>query len=180
MAGTYLLGSSAPGDVASQSVLPLVARAPLNRGALPNLDTDIDDKPGRLLKKSSGIQLGNRDKIQRFRLDPAGTLRLNGQATLVLYAAARDFDDDDVQARATLLDCTDTAGLCSTFATATANFDDTHSQFLPITFDFGAVSRTLAASHNLELWIVVTTNSEREMWMAYDTSYYESALTITM
>jgi hypothetical protein len=173
-----LLGSSSSGDVASQAVLPLVTRAPLN-SILPNLDTDRDDKPGRVLKRSSDLTLGGTDKVQRFRLDPAGTIRLNGPTSLVLFAAARDFHTDRVQVQATLLDCADVLGLCSTFATATVTFTGSANQFVPVTFDFGSQTRTVASSHNLELRIVVPSASERDMWMAYDTTGLDSALNIT-
>ena len=119
------------------------------------------------------------DKLQRFRLDPAGTIRLNGPTSLVLFAAARDFHADRVQVQATLLDCADILGLCSTFATATVTFTGTTNQFVPVTFDFGSQTRTVDSSHNLELRIVVPSASERDMWMAYDTIGFESALNIT-
>jgi len=176
--GRYLLGSSAPGDVASQSVLPLVSRAPLN-SALPNLDTDHDSAPGRLLKRSTGFAFGNTDRLQRFRLDPAGTIRMNGPTTLAMFVAAKDFRTDDVQVQATLLDCIDSLGLCNTFATATVTFTGDDDHFTQVTFDFGSHSRTLSASHNLELWITVTPASTHDMWMAYDTTGLESVLTIT-
>jgi hypothetical protein len=48
----------------------------------------------------------------------------------------------------------------------------------PVTFD-GTQLRTFAVDHHLQLWIVVTKSSQRDMWMAYDTVGYESALTIT-
>jgi HD-GYP domain-containing protein (c-di-GMP phosphodiesterase class II) len=177
-AGRYLLGSSASGDVVSQSVLPLVTRAPLN-SILPNLDTDYDNSPGRLLKRSSNLLFGGTDKLQRFRLDPNGTIRLNGPTSLVLFAAARDFRTDTVQVQATLLDCADFLGLCSTFATATVAFTGSANKFVPVTFDFGSQTRTVVSSHNLELRIVVTSASERDMWMAYDTTGLDSALNIT-
>jgi HD domain len=173
----YLLGSSSVGDVASQSVLPLVARAPLNAGTLPNLDTDLDNKTGRTLDKDATLTATSTKKIQRYRLDPAGTLQLNGPASLLVYAAARDFHDDDLQTQAALVDCVDVVNLCTTFATATVNFTG-QNQFTPVTFDFGNQSRSLDATHNLQLWIIVTKSSERDMWMAYDTAGYESALTI--
>jgi hypothetical protein len=160
------------------SVLPLVVRSPLNT-VLPNLDTDHDNSPGRFLKRSTGFALGNTDKLQRFRLDPAGTIRMNGPTSLVLFVAAKDFRTDSVQAQATLLDCLDVLGLCNTFATATVTFTGTDNQFAPMTFDFGSQTRNLAASHNLELWIIVTPASTHDMWMAYDTTDYESTLTIT-
>ena len=178
--GRYLLASSAPGDVASQSVLPLVSRSPLN-SVLPNLDTDHDGSPGRLLKRNTGFGFGNTDRLQRFRLDPGGSIRMNGPTSLVLFAAAKDFRNDDVQAQATLLDCVDLLGLCNTFATATVEFTGTgtDNQFAAVTFDFGSQTRTVLASHNLEVWIIVTSASGHDMWMAYDTTGLESALTIT-
>ena len=179
LVATYLLGSSASGDVVSQAVLPLVARAPLNTGVVPNLDTDHDSSPGRYLKRSSGLSLGNTDKVQRFRLDPAGTIALNGPASLVLFAGAKDLLADSVQAQATLLDCLDVGGSCTTFATATVTFTGTSGQFAPVTFDFGPQTVTLAVSHNLQLWIIVTPASTNDMWMAYDTTGLESALSLT-
>jgi hypothetical protein len=173
---SYLLGSSAAGNVASQLVLPLLARAPLN-SALPNLDTDRDSDPGRMLRKDSILSLLNTQNMQRFRLDPAGKVEINGSVSVTLFAAARRLDDESVQTQAALVDCVD-GGLCSIFARQTINFEgDDH--FRPRTFDFGRQTRTLAASHNLELWIVVTSGSDHDMWMAYDTVGFESALTIT-
>ncbi|MBK5333627.1 MAG: HD-GYP domain-containing protein [Ilumatobacteraceae bacterium] len=175
---SYLLASSAPGDVASQSVLPLLARAPLN-SVLPNLDTDHDNSPGRLLRRSTGFTFGNTDKLQRFRLDPAGTISLNGPTSMVVFVAAKSFRTDDVQAQATLFDCVDAGGQCNPLATATVDFTGTDNEFARATFDFGSQTRTVAASHNLEVWIIATQDSEHDMWMAYDTTGFESALTIT-
>jgi hypothetical protein len=155
-----------------------VTRAPLN-SVLPNLDTDLDHSPGRFLKRSSDLLSGGVDKLQRFRLDPAGSIRLNGPTSLVLFAAARDFRTDNMQVQATLLDCSDLLGLCSTFATATIAFTGSASQFVPVTFDFGSQTRTVVSSHNLELRIVVPSASDRDMWMAYDTTGLDSALNIT-
>jgi hypothetical protein len=159
-------------------VLPLVARAPLN-SVLPNLDTDHDSSTGRWLKRSTGFSFGNTDKLQRFRLDPAGTISLNGPTSLVVFVAAKGFQTDDVQAQATLFDCVDASGQCTQFATQTVDFTGTASGFAGVTFNFGSQTRTLAASHSLEVWIVVTQDSDHDMWMAYDTTGLESALNIT-
>jgi hypothetical protein len=102
---------------------------------------------------------------------------LNGPSSLLLYAAARDFHPDRVQTQAALADC-DLAGVCISFATATVDFTGAN-QFTGVTFDFGSQTRSFATSHRLELWIIVTKASQRDMWMAYDTVGYESALTIT-
>ena len=96
-----------------------------------------------------------------------------------MYVAAKDLRPDSVQVQATLLDCVDLLGLCNSFATATVNFVGADNQFTPVSFDFGSQTRTLSASHNLELWISVPPASAHELWMAYDTTGLESALTIT-
>jgi hypothetical protein len=175
----YLLGSSGAGDVASQAVLPLVTRAALNVGTVPNLDTDLDGKIGRTLNKDSTFTATDAKKIQRYSLDPAGSFQLNGPASLLVYAAARDFHPDKLQSQAALVDCVDIVNVCTTFATATVNFTG-QNQFTPVTFDFGSQSRTFEADHNLQIWIIVTKTSQRDMWMAYDTVGYESALSITL
>ncbi|MEP7203848.1 MAG: HD-GYP domain-containing protein [Ilumatobacteraceae bacterium] len=172
--GTYLLASSAPGDVAGQAVLPLVSRAPLNTGPVPNLDNDRDTHPGRTLRNGTFLNWNSPDRLQRFRLDPAGEIQLNGPVSLVLYAASKDFQLATVQPYVALVDCAD-SGSCNVFATATVTFAG-EDDYKRLTFNFGTQSRTIAASHNLELWIVVT--SGRDMWIAYDTTGYESALTI--
>jgi hypothetical protein len=80
-----------------------------------------------------------------------------------------------VQSYAALVDCVDANDDCAVFATASVSFTG-GGNYTPQTLDFGLQSRTLAGSHNLELWVVVT--SGRDMWIAYDTIGYESTLTI--
>ena len=104
---------------------------------------------------------------------------MNGPTSLVMFVAAKDFRTDEVEVQATLLDCIDSLGLCNTFATTAVTFTGAHNQYTQVTFDLGSQSHTVAASHNLELWITVTPGSAHEMWMAYDTTGLESALTIT-
>jgi hypothetical protein len=174
----YYLGSSAAGDVVSQDVLPLVTRAPLN-ASLPNLDSDRDNKVGLKLKNDGTFVLGNPDKIQRFRLDPAATLELNGSVDLLLYAAAKDLKADDVEAAAALVSCPDTAGPCTVFATDTVAFVGAIGRFSPITFDFGSQNRAIPTSQNLEIWIIDTKVSKHDMWIAYDTTGLRSVLTLS-
>ena len=103
---------------------------------------------------------------------------MGGPVILHLYAAAKNFRVDRVQTQAAIVDCVDVLGICNVFATATVTFTGADNQYTPLTFDFGSHTRTVPASHHLELWIVVTTGSARDMWMAYDTAGYESALTL--
>ena len=176
-AQTYLLGSSAIGDVVSQPVLDLVIRGALNPGQLPNLDADRDNKPGLTLKKDALLSPEDSDKIQRFRLDPTGEMHLSGPASLVLFAAPQNLSSDSIEVEAALIDCPD-AGQCAPFATVTIMFSGTDDQFTALTFDFGPQDHVIAPSHRLELWIIDTAASHHHMWIAYDTVGYESALTL--
>ena len=166
------------GNVASQAILPLVARAPSNAGTLPNLDTDLDDKRGRVLDKDSTFSSTSTKRIQRYRLDPAGTFQLNGPSSLLLYAAARDFHHDRVQAQAALARLRPRQRvhhLCHRHGRLHRR-QPVHGRDLRLR---QSIPQLRDASHHLELWIIVTKASERDMWMAYDTVGYESALTIT-
>ena len=168
----YLLGSSGVGNV-TQTVLPIVARAPLN-ATLPDFDSDGD--LGLTLTKGFLIFPGT---TQRFRLDPSTTIQLNGPASLSLYAAARNLNAVDVQVQIVLLDCPDGNGSCTQLVSRTRNFTGTAGAFTAQSFDFGSLSRTIAPSRNLELRITATVGSGHDVWLAYDTVGYESALTLT-
>jgi putative nucleotidyltransferase with HDIG domain len=174
---TYLLGSSAAGDVVSQELLPLVQRAPVNT-VLPNFDTDRDHDPGLKLKNDGEFVLDHPDRIQRFRLDPATAITIDGRVTLELYAAARDLKVDEVQAAAALVDCPDGSTACTVFATSTVDFVGQLDRFSMLTFDFGNQTRSIPASRNLQVWIISTMDSKHDMWLAYDTVGYESTLTL--
>ena len=157
-----------------------MTRAPLN-ATLPNLDTDHDADQGRTLKKNGAFsRLENDDKIQRFELDPAGPIVLDGRAELVLYAAAEDLKNDDVITAVALVDCPDDVGVCIVFDSVSIGFTGEVDRFSMLTFDFGDQSRTIDPSRHLELWIIVPNPSAHDMWIAYDTIGYESVLRLDL
>ena len=175
---TYLLGSSGVGDVASQPILPLVTRAPLNP-TIPNLDIDRDDKPGLSIRRDGAFEIDMANRLQRFRLDTAGLLAIEGRAAATLWMAALDFRDrDDVQAAVALMDCSDLLEDCTLFASASINFTTTTDQFSRHTLDFGTVSHEIPAANNLQLWIISPKTSTQHIMLAYDTGGFESVLTL--
>jgi len=154
-------------------------RGPLNAGAVPNLDVDRDNKPGLSLKKDALLSPEDSEKIQRFRLDPAGEMHLSGPASLVLFAAPQNLSSDSIEVEVALVDCPGGAGQCAPFAAVTIMFAGTADQFTALTFDFGPQDHVIAPSNRLELWIIDTAASHHHMWIAYDTVGYESALTLS-
>jgi hypothetical protein len=77
------------------------------------------------------------------------------------------------------MDCPDLTGECTLFASATVDFIGVSDQFSAHTFDFGTVARTIPTTNNLQLWIIATENSTHDMFLAFDTVGFESALTLT-
>jgi putative nucleotidyltransferase with HDIG domain len=173
----YLLGSPRIGDLVSQPILPLVVRAALNP-AVPNFDTDRDDEPGLKIKNDGEFDPEQPDHLQRFRLDPSSALELEGGASAKIWIAAKDFKQDDVQAAVALMECPDVPDDCTTLASATVDFVGVLGQFSLHHFEFGSLTRTIPANRNLQLWIIATEDSRHDMWVAYDTVGFESALTL--
>ncbi|MGD9996569.1 MAG: HD-GYP domain-containing protein [Ilumatobacteraceae bacterium] len=176
--GTWLLGSSAPGDVVSQAVLPLVTRAPLN-SSLPNFDTDRDSNAGLLIRKGGVLALGDPATMQRFRFTPSAVWHLDADASVRLYAAPAGLLLDGMTVNVALTRCTGQAlDNCTVLATASQSFVGLLSQFQVVDIDLGRVQATIASPGALELWVVADASSSRDLWLAYDTNSRQSALTL--
>ncbi len=175
--GVYLLGSSGVGDVASQPVLPLVQRAPLNLAVI-NLDTERNNDPWLQIARDGDLVIDDPAKIQRFTLDPPGNLQLGQSVILDLYAAPKDLSPSTVALTAALVNCKDSTQACTVIEQRGVTFAGTLGLLSPIRFDFGAVRQTIAANHHLEIWIVVPNSSADDVWIAYDSDLAPSALTI--
>lgn len=173
----YLLGSSGVGDVASQPVLPLVQRAPLNLAVI-NLDTERNNDPWLQIARDGDLVIDDPAKIQRFTLDPPGNLQLGPSVILDLYAAPKDLSPSTVALTAALVNCKDSTQACTVIEQRGVTFAGTLGLLSPIRFDFGAVRQTIAANHHLEIWIVVPNSSADDVWIAYDSDLAPSALTI--
>ncbi|MBI5088961.1 MAG: hypothetical protein HZB15_08915 [Actinobacteria bacterium] len=178
LSGTWLLGSSAVGNVVSQPVLPLAARSPLN-ASLPNFDTDRDSNPGLLIRRGGALAVGDPARMQRFRLAPATPTRIDGSASVRLYVAPAGLLLDAMTVNVALAHCIGpTLDTCTVLATGSVGFVGLLSQFQAVDVGLGAVDATIAPPHALEVWVVADSSSSRDLWLAYDTTSRPSALTI--
>jgi hypothetical protein len=176
--GTWILGSSAVGDVVSQPVLPLVARPPLN-SSLPNFDTDRDSNPGLLIRKGGALAVGDPTRLQRFRLTMPTVSKIDADASVRLYAAPAVLLLDGMTVNVALAHCTGPSlDNCTVLATGSKGFLGLLSQYQAVDITLGHVTATIAPPHVLELWVVADTSSSRDLWLAYDTSSRSSALTL--
>jgi HD-GYP domain-containing protein (c-di-GMP phosphodiesterase class II) len=175
--GTWLLGSSAAGDVVSQPVLPLVARSPLN-ASLPNFDTDRDANAGLLIRKGGALAVGDPTRMQRFRLTLPTVSKIDADVSVRLYAAPAGLLLDAMTVNVALVHCTgQSLDNCAVLASGSTGFVGLLSQYQAVDIALGHVTATIAPPHVLELWVVADASSSRDLWLAYDTNSRSSALT---
>ncbi len=168
----YLKGAGVP-------VAPLAQTVP-SSGILPNYDAGRDDAPGLLIQKGGGEQETDPTKHQTW-LAAEGELILDGPATLTLWSAMKDFDTDKKgQIKGYLLDCNPSGSDCSVITSAArgANPWNTETGWVARTIDFGTVLHTVAVDRSLAVKLVVTNQAHDDMWFAYDTVSYASALSV--
>lgn len=152
-------------------------------GTLANYDPGRDDDPGLLLQKSS-IWLGETDPTKyQLWLTAPGELVLDGPATLTLWSAMKDFDSDKKgHIKAYLLDCDASGTDCSKISDAGrgANPWSRDGGWVERELDLGTVQHTIAVGRSLAVKLVVTDLSHDDMWLAYDTVSYPSALNVQL
>ena len=175
------LRSVGPGDQKARPVLPLSAEAGPSNDALPNYDTDRDDRPGLFLLQvdgGAGPQLAETD-LTRYQIwaTPAdGELVLSGEGQLTVWAATAGFEPGiDARIRTFLLDCpgpTVTGTECQEIARAQVTRRPWTQ--LPDTFergviDYGRIDYTIPAGHVLAVKLTVAgPNSDDDLHIAYD------------
>jgi hypothetical protein len=149
--------------------------------ALPNFDPDRDDVPGLLIRKGGGGAGETNPAKYQMWLAAEGELVLDGPATLSFWSAMKDFASDQKgQVKAFLLDCSPSGADCSEIASEArgANPWNEEGGWIAREIDFGPVSYTIAAGRSLAVKLVVTKRSQDDMWLAYDTASFASALSI--
>jgi HD-GYP domain-containing protein (c-di-GMP phosphodiesterase class II) len=176
-ATVYLLAALGVGDQATQEILGLEVRAP-QHASLPNLDADRNSDPGLTLQRGGTIGAADPVRALRFRLDPAGNLRLGGAATLTLHATSRDQTPGLMRLQVALMRCNDGNGRCQPITTRQVDYDG--GRWAPLSVDFGSLAETVPASRNLQLWIVTDDASVADAWIAFDTTDQASALALTL
>ena len=177
----YLHNNPTPpvGDTSSQAVLPLDATSP-SASTLYNYDDDRDGDPGLKLAKGSGLSETDPSKHQIWSM--AGPVDLDGTAALTLWSAIKDFDTSKQGiVLAAVLDCDSGGGGCSTIASGSLDVDPWSggsSTWVSRTIDLGSVTHTIASNRTLRVKVVVDGSSGDDMWFAYDTTAYDSVLTV--
>jgi len=176
---TMFLGTAGPGNTVSSPNLPLVAAAP-TAPALANYDTDRDAFPGLLLAKGgSAPDETDPTKRQVWASAGAGPTAVRGTATLVIWAASKDFESDKGnRLRIELQDCDAGLGNCRSLGAGSGAVDASGPGFKPLAFDLGPVDSTIAAGRRVVVRIAVQNASDDDCWLAYGTTGYPAALTI--
>ncbi len=146
---------------------------------LGNLD-NRDSEPGLLLQKGgSGENEGDGTKYQAWRGPSTAATQLSGTLELRLWAALKDNNTSKRGSlTAYLRDCDSTGAGCTLINSTTLTSTPWASSagWVQKTLSFGAVNHTVASGRLLELKLIVDNNSEDDMWLAYDTTSYGSAL----
>lgn len=174
----FSLDNGPGGDTTSSEFLPLVLGS-AGGGSLGDYDTDRDDRPGLFVKKSDGLSETDLKKRQTWTITLDADVVLDGQATLTVWIADKDFHDHDhelgIEARLTI--CSPT---CSTVRTGSWSEDAPGGDtFRPVTIAFGGLDLALVAGDEVRLEVAVPKDlSERDLNLAYDATVYPAALTI--
>ncbi|KPF48222.1 hypothetical protein D621_16280 [beta proteobacterium AAP51] len=146
---------------------------------LANHDPGRDSFPGLLIAKGgSGAAETDATKYQRW-LGATGGIVLNGPLELRIWTAMKDFDTSMAgRLNAYLRSCSSTGTDCQSFASASLTQGpwSAGGNWTQKTLSFGTVSATLASNRRLELKLIVPDASDDDLWLAYDSTAYASAL----
>jgi hypothetical protein len=180
LSGARYLKSSATGNVVWSTPLPFSPSAP-TASSLPNYDVGRDTAAGLLIQQStSKATESNTARFQEWSLPIASSTRIAGNVSMVLWSGMKSFATSKRGVViAYLRDCNSDASSCTELANATvdrANWQGTSSTWVSSTFDFGTISRTLAAGRTLRVKVTVDNSAADDMWFAYDTTALPSRL----
>jgi len=148
-----------------------------------NYDADRNDSPGlTIVRGGSGPNEGDAARHQHWQT-PAlpAAVTMQGQATVKLWSATKDFDTTKGGAvSAYLRDCDGSS--CVELGGGTVS-DSTWQQgsatWVLKTFTFPVGTYTAGAGNVLELVVVVGASSTDDMWFAYDTNDRKSRVTLS-
>ncbi len=173
----YIQNNPTPptGNTASQAVLPLDPTSP-TAATQYNYDTDRDFDEGlSIAKGGSGPTESVLTKTQAWRTAAlTDNVSLVGTVTITLWAAIKDYGDAKAgEVTAYLRDYNGSTyteiGNGTVFK---ANWQGGSGTFVQETITIPGLSYTIPAGNMLEIKMIVTDNSDDDMWFAYDTSAY--------
>lgn len=168
------------GDTSSQLQLPL-NQDPPTESTLHNYDNDRDAFPGLLLQKGTGLTETDPNKYQTWRTGPSAKgFSISGTVTVRIWTAMKDFAPGKAGVlTAGIYDCNASDTSCSLVASGTTSLDPWPSAWSEVSIDLGSVSYAFRSSRRMMLKVAVLDTSDDDLWLAYDTTTYNSCLTIT-
>ena len=178
LSGTWMMGSSGVGDVASQAVLPLANRSALNQ-SLPNFDTDRDTQPGLRIRRGGWGTVPGPARMQRFRLEQAMNVNIDGLVSARVYAAPAGLGVGSMSIGVAVARCSTVNDSCEELTRASAIFVGVLTGYQAVDIDLGDLNASFSATEVLEVWITAESPSTRDLLLAYDTVGYPSSLTVT-
>ena len=150
-------------------------------GSLPNYDPGRDAEPGLVLVKSNeGWQTNDPVKYQQW-VAPAGAMSIGGGVSLEFWSAIEDMEDDEKGVvTAYLLECDPSGNSCAKVGQGSIQRDPWSSSetWVKRVIDFGHIDHDIPGERSLAVKITVGNNSDDDMWFAYDTTSFPSALVI--
>ena len=172
------LGNPGTGDTESQSFLPLGRGS--DPGPLPNFDIDRDTAPGLVVERGDGLDESSAKAMQRWITDASNT-RLQSPLSLDLWVAAQDFAQDKAGRFVVgLYDCNGGGGGggCVLLASNSAQFDQASfgNDFGLVTVDLGVIDHSFGSNRSLMVKVAPTSDSDADLWLAYDTTTFPSRL----
>ncbi len=166
------------GATSSQQDLPLDTDEP-TAPTLFNYDSDRDAFAGLLLAKGSGLSETDSTKFQRWRHNPASALALDGDAALGIWSAMKDFTTGKQGTIVVgLYDCDASGAGCSLITSGTTAMSPWPNNWQLVNVNLGTVNHTIASGRSLVIHLAVTGSSDDDLWFAYDTTTYQSRLTV--
>jgi hypothetical protein len=171
------------GNTTAQSSMAMDAN-PAIATTLYNYDTNADSSPGRRLQKT-GTGPGETvlARYAAWRSPVLTTARLiNGSVSVLLFSAVQTFQLNRAGSIVAYLRDFNPAN--STYveisnATRTnSNWQGGQSTWVPAIIAIPVVAYTVPAGHRIELKVEATASAFTNMWIAYDTVGYASAITL--
>ena len=170
------------GDTPSHEVL-LMDELDSTETTLHNYDTDRDTAAGLLiLKGGSGVNESDLTKSQVWRTDPVvAELELESEITIDCWSAIQNFQLGSGGAVTIFLRDRDSFGNYTEIDNGTITDPDWQAgtaDFVQKTITIPAPLFTVQPGHEMVIKLIVPSSSSSNIWLAYDTTSYQSALKI--
>lgn len=158
-----------------------LSASPPTAGSLPNYDPGRDDEPGLLLAKGDNDWQTNDPVKHQLWVSPTGAMSIDGGVSLRFWSAMKDMNDEKKGiVEAYLLECNPAGNNCALIGQGSSQKDPWSSSgsWVKRVIDFGHIDHDIPSGRSLAVKITVGENSDDDMWLAYDTTSFPSALVI--